>query len=97
MTFLHKFTLFFGKKPKNQSHFPINNHSEDNVNLTKRHSVGTCLWHVSLQTAMYQRIGNMPKACPYVMMHPPIVTDINHRICQAKGIGVSFYLRFRII
>ena len=26
------------------------------------------LWHVSLQTVMYQRIGNMPKACPYVMM-----------------------------
>ena len=26
------------------------------------------------QTAMYQRIGNMPKACPYVMMRPPIVT-----------------------
>jgi hypothetical protein len=22
-----------------------------------------------MQTAMYQRIGNMPKACPYVMMH----------------------------
>ena len=27
----------------------------------------------------------------------PIVADIIHRICQAKGIGVSFYLRFRII
>ena len=26
------------------------------------------LWFVSIQTAMYQRIGNMPKACPYVMM-----------------------------
>ena len=26
------------------------------------------LWHVSLQTVMYQRIGNMPKACPHVMM-----------------------------
>ena len=31
------------------------------------HNVGTCLWHVSLQTANYQHIGNMPKACPYVM------------------------------
>ena len=31
------------------------------------HNVGTCLWHVSLQTAMYQCIGNMPKACPYAM------------------------------
>ena len=30
MTFLHKFTLFFGKKPKIHPHFPINNHSEDN-------------------------------------------------------------------
>ena len=27
----------------------------------------------------------------------PIVADIIHRICQAKGIGVSFYLRFQII
>ena len=51
---------------------------------TKRHSVGTCLWHVSMQTAMYQRIGNMPKACPYVIMRPPIVADINHRICEGK-------------
>ena len=42
----------------------------------------TCLWHVSMQTAMYQRIGNMPKACPYVMTQfvpSPIVADINHR------------------
>ncbi len=52
--------------------------------MSKRHSVGTCLWHVSMQTAMYQRIGNMPKACPYVIMRPPIVADINHRICEGK-------------
>ena len=33
-----------------------------------------------------QRIGNMPKACPYVMMPPsPIVADINHHICQCKN------------
>ena len=33
-----------------------------------------------------QRIGNMPKACPYVMMSPsPIVADINHHICQCKN------------
>ena len=25
------------------------------------HNVGTCLWHVSMQTAMYQRIGNTPE------------------------------------
>ena len=31
------------------------------------HNVGTCLRHVSMQTAMCQRIGNMPKACPYAM------------------------------
>ncbi len=31
---------------------------------------------------MYQRIGNMPKACPYVMMRPPIVADINHLSCK---------------
>ena len=31
------------------------------------HNVGTCLWHVSVQTAIYLRIGNMPKACPYAM------------------------------
>ena len=36
--------------------------------MEKRHSVGICLWHVSMQTAMCQCIGNMPKACPYVMM-----------------------------
>ena len=24
----------------------------------------------------------MPKACPYVMMRPPIVADINHCICE---------------
>ena len=64
--------------------------------ISKRHSVGTCLWHVSLQTEMYQRIGNMPKACPYVIM-PPIVADINHRTCHAKGIRVSIYLPYWII
>ena len=26
-------------------------------------------WHVSMLSVMYQRIGNMPKACPYVMMN----------------------------
>ena len=33
---------------------------------------------------------NMPKACPYVMTQfvtSPIVADIIHRICQAKGSG----------
>ena len=38
------------------------------LNALAYHNVGICLWHVSLQTVMYQRIGNMPKACPYVMM-----------------------------
>ena len=32
-----------------------------------RQNVGTCLRHVSMQSAMYQRLGNMPKACPYAM------------------------------
>ena len=44
MTFLHKFTLFFGKKPKNQSHFPINNHSEDNY---QGRIDSTCGWIVN--------------------------------------------------
>ena len=66
------------------------------MSISKRHSVGTCLWHASLQTEMYQRIGNMPKACPYVIM-PPIVADINHRTCHAKGIRVSIYLPYWII
>nr|DAI90130.1 MAG TPA: hypothetical protein [Bacteriophage sp.] len=44
---------------------------------------------------MYQRIGNMPKACPYVMMRPPIVTDINHHICEGKkGLGYFFICVF---
>ena len=65
--------------------------------MEKRHSVGTCLRHVSMQTARYQRIGNMPKACPYVMMQfapSPIVVDINHRICQSKGDWVIFICAF---
>ncbi|MDY3683367.1 MAG: hypothetical protein SO048_01490, partial [Sodaliphilus sp.] len=65
--------------------------------MEKRHSVGICLWHVSMQTARYQRIGNMPKACPYVMMQfalVPIVVDINHRICQSKGDWVDFICAF---
>ena len=37
------------------------------VKQQAHHNVGTCLWHVSPQAAMYQRIGNMPKACPYAM------------------------------
>ena len=37
-----------------------------------------------------------PKACPYVIM-PPIVADINHRTCHAKGIRVSIYLPYWII
>ncbi len=35
----------------------------------------------------------MPEACPYVMMQfvrPPIVADINHRICEGKGDGGIF-------
>ena len=63
----------------------------------KRHSVGTCLRHVSMQTARYQRIGNIPKACPYVMMQfalVPIVVDINHRICQSKWDWVIFICAF---
>ena len=36
-------------------------------NFFKHHNVGTCLRHVSMQSAMYQRLGNMPKACPYAM------------------------------
>ena len=31
------------------------------LNALAYHNVGTCLWHVSLQTAMYQRISNKPK------------------------------------
>ena len=30
--------------------------------LIMNRNVGTCLRHVSLQSAMFQRIGNMPKA-----------------------------------
>ena len=37
------------------------------VKQQAHHNVGTCLWHVSPQTAMYQRIGNIPKAYPYTM------------------------------
>ena len=70
--------------PKDKNHSPF--HGEKPLKIviyrlkaicqySKRHSVGTCLWHVSMQTAMYQRIGNMPKACPYVIMRPPIVAD----------------------
>ena len=36
-------------------------------NLRIYHDAGSCLWYVPMQTAMYQRIGNIPKACPYVM------------------------------
>ena len=31
-------------------------------NFFKHHNVGTCLRHVSTQSTMYQRLGNMPKA-----------------------------------
>ena len=56
-------------------------------NLAIHHSVGTCLRHVSMQTAMYQRLGNMPKACPYAMAQfvpSPIVADINRKPKQTK-------------
>ena len=34
----------------------------------------------------------MPKACPYVMMRPPIVSVINHRICEGKrNLGVFLF------
>ena len=41
---------------------------------------------------IYRLQRNMPKACPYVMMQfvrPPIVDDINHRICL--DINLHFY------
>ena len=31
-------------------------------NALAYHNVGTCLWHVSIQQCINQRIGNMPKA-----------------------------------
>ena len=31
------------------------------LNALAYHNEGTCLWHVSLQTVMYQRISNKPK------------------------------------
>ena len=31
------------------------------LNALAYHNVGICLWHVSLQTVMYQRISNKPK------------------------------------
>ena len=31
-------------------------------NLAIHHNVGTCLRHVSMQSTMYKRLGNMPKA-----------------------------------
>ena len=37
-------------------------------NLAIHHNVGTCLRHVSMQSTMYKRLGNMPKACPYAMV-----------------------------
>ena len=34
----------------------------------------------------------MPKACPYVMMRPPIVAVINHRICEGKrNLGIFLF------
>ena len=33
-----------------------------------------------------------PKACPYVMMRPPIVAVINHRICEGKrNLGIFLF------
>ena len=64
------------------------------MSILKRHSVGTCLWHVSMQTAMYQRIGYTQKACPYVIMRPLIVADINHRICEGKRDSGIFIFAF---
>ena len=40
-----------------------NDGSVDKLGIVKlRHNVGTCLRQVSMQTAKYQRIGNMPNA-----------------------------------
>ena len=41
-----------------------------NASLTnqKNRPFGLLWFAFSIQTAMYQRIGNMPKACPYVLM-----------------------------
>ena len=39
----------------------------------------------------------MPEACPYVMMQfvrPPIVADINHRICDACLKDYLLYIFF---
>ena len=54
-------------------------HREVNRIFAIHHDVGTCLRHVSMQSSMYQRVGNMPKACPYAMAlffcdltHPPL-------------------------
>ena len=46
------------------SHSPTFPHIDGASNY--RHSVGTCLRHVSVATTKLSRIGNMPKACPYV-------------------------------
>mgnify|MGYP004456059461 CR=1 FL=1 len=36
----------------------------------------------------------MPKACPYVMMRPPIVAVINHRICEGNRNSDLFLFAF---
>ena len=36
----------------------------------------------------------MPKACPYVMMRPPIVAVINHRTCEGKWNSDLFLFAF---
>ena len=37
------------------------------LNALAYHNVGTCLWHVSLQTVMYQRISNKPKVTMFAV------------------------------
>ena len=39
----------------------------------------TCLSNVPMQPAMCQRIGNMPKACPYVITFSFLVNSVDYR------------------
>ena len=46
----------------------------------------------SLHSLFYSFSVLSPKACPYVMIRPPIVAVINHRICEGKrNLGIFLF------
>ena len=69
------------------------------LNALAYHNVGICLWHVSLQTVMYQRISNKPKepSLWFVVYVVCLKSDMPHHQRQVRSTDIAKRLFFMFL